>query len=65
MESAKKDRTHGGECGQSMGAYLAWKNDLAKAGKTPEQMIEAVRNAGLTDYADQVEDLVRKMEAQL
>ena len=47
-----------------MDNYTLWKSDLARAGKTPADMVKLVRDVGMTEYADQLEAVISEMEAQ-
>ena len=44
-------------------AYMLWKADIEKNGKTPADMVELARNMGMPEYADQLEAFISKMEA--
>ena len=43
-------------------AYHRWKEECAKKGKTPADMVQFYRSMGQDDYADQVEDIIQRME---
>ncbi len=43
--------------------YLAWKSNLEMVGKTPQEMVAQFRNNGMTEYADNLNSFILKMEA--
>lgn len=42
--------------------YSAWKQELARSGKTPEEMVAHYRAIGMTEYADKLDAVIRRME---
>lgn len=51
------------ETRDNLETYLRWKEECAQKGKTPMDMVQFCRTMGQGDYADQVEDLIQRMEA--
>lgn len=47
---------------QNLETYKRWKSELEEKGKTPSDMVQFCRTMGQGDYADQVEDLIQRME---
>lgn len=43
--------------------YQAWKEALAKNGKTPMDMVEHYRSIGMGEYADSLLAFIQRMEA--
>lgn len=58
MESLLDEETR-----DNLETYRRWKEECAKKGKTPADMVQFFRTMGQGDYADQVEDLIQRMEA--
>ena len=42
--------------------YNAWRQELSKLGKTPEEMIAHYRAIGMTEYADKLAAVIQQME---
>lgn len=47
----------------NLGTYLAWKQDLQKNGKTPEDAVVFARQHGGEGYAEMLAQFIEKMEA--
>ena len=42
--------------------YASWKSSLAKHGQTPTEMVLFFRDKGMTEYADDLESFISRME---
>lgn len=42
--------------------YKAWKEKLARNGKTPMNIVAFCRSIGMGDYADELQSFIQKME---
>lgn len=58
MESLLDEETR-----DNLETYLRWKEECARKGKTPMDMVQFVRTMGQDDYADDLESLILKMES--
>lgn len=47
---------------QNKESYLAWKQELAKKGKTPEDLLALYEAEGMEEYVCTIRDLIRQME---
>ena len=47
----------------NLGTYRAWKQDLQKNGKTPEDAVAFARQQGGEGYAEMLAQFIEKMEA--
>lgn len=58
MESLLDEETR-----DNLETYLRWKAECARKNKTPAEMVQFYRDIGQTEYADQIESFMVKMEA--
>lgn len=69
MLEKKHEHTHCPECAlaiaEDMETYRVWKEELARTGKTPEEVISFYREIGMTQYADKLCAVIRQMEGSL
>ena len=42
--------------------YRAWKEELSRSNKTPEELLARYEAAGMTDYAKNIRAVIRRME---
>ena len=42
--------------------YRAWKQELVRSGKTPNETIAHYRAIGMTEYADKLTAVIQRME---
>lgn len=47
---------------ENVESYRTWRDDLAKSGKTPEELLAQYEAAGMTDYVKQVRAVIQQME---
>ena len=47
----------------NLATYRRWKDECAKKGKSPGDMVDFYRSIGQTEYAAEVETVIQKMEA--
>lgn len=51
------------ETAENLATYNRWKADILKKGQTPMDMVSFYRTIGQAEYADQIEEIIQKMEA--
>lgn len=49
---------------QSEETYRTWRDELAKSGKTPEELLAQYEAAGMTDYVKSVRAVIQRMEVR-
>lgn len=49
---------------EDVATYRTWRDELAKSGKTPEELLAQYEAAGMTEYVKQIRALIQQMEVR-
>ena len=61
LQEQKEQEETNSDFDENREAYLAWKEKLARTGRTPSDAIAQFRANGMNEYADQVERFILRI----